>query len=366
MTPGEQELVFGSLGTLSNSQTLQSAGISSGDTIKLGSTALSPPPSSPPPRSPLLPGRELKAVVTMGFTIAGNIDRVDQLKLQQSIATYINEPTGSDPFRSRDVALTLASGSVVVTAETVMPAIDLATTTVRRFNDESSASLTSALGVTVEAVSGASMAIVAFEALSPPPTSLASSPPPVSLASSPPSLATSPPQISPSASPSASPSTSPSASPSPPFQSGSITEFPPAPPVAGAEGSRQEGGSTDTNPTGAIVGGTIGGIFGGLLLIALVVCLVRRRRRGKEDQMLVRETDVIGSEAVARSHSKRLDAYASSLDRATDTRLNPDHHPPAASIDRATDQRLDPDHHPGTLAPESMELGRDESALTRL
>jgi len=245
-----------------------------------------------------------------------------------------------------------------VAAEMILPA-SLATTTVQRFNGESSTSLSAALGVTVEAVAGASMAVAAFEPPSPPPSTLSPSLTP--------SLAASP-QISPSASPSVSPSALPTATPSPPFQTGgATTEYPPAPPVKGAEGSRQEGGSADNDSTGAIVGGTIGGIFGGLLLIALILYLVLRRRRGKEEQMLVREADITGSEAVARSHSKRLDAYAASLDRATDTRLNPDHHPPAPSIDRATDQRLDPDHHrPVQSAPDSMELGRNESALTRL
>ena len=265
----------------------------------------SPPPSSPPPSPspsppppstphppllppplmpPLSPGGFYRPVVTSVFTLAGDVASFDADAFTTRLAAALpGVSTG-------DIQLLLVTpASINVTAQITAPNTTVAALTLHLLNTTPFGALSTALGVSVQAVDGVSGAVLPVEAPSPPPPSppppSPSPPPPPPPIPPPPPLASPPPLPQP-------PEPSPPPSPSPPLIAPSPLS-PPSPTVA----PPPEGLSVAPSPVlspgedeavsnaeGGGAGAAIGGAVAGILAVACCIGLFLFYRNREEQK----------------------------------------------------------------------------------
>jgi len=123
------------------------------------------PPSTlraPPP--PLSPGNRYIAAITASFTVAGDVSSFNQNAFRDALATQM----GVSPSA---ITLSVTSASVAVTATIVYPTQGAAQNAATTLAHTSTATLSAALGVTVQAVANIAPTSVAvtMPSLAPPP-----------------------------------------------------------------------------------------------------------------------------------------------------------------------------------------------------
>lgn len=121
------------------------------------------PLSLPPSPLPLSPGSEYRPVVRADFTLAGDVSSFDRDAFATALAVEMGLEAGN-------VRLTIFSASVRVLALIVMQSAAAAQAATTTLSATSAAALSSALGVTVQAIT-ATADVVALDAPSPPPAS---------------------------------------------------------------------------------------------------------------------------------------------------------------------------------------------------
>jgi len=115
-----------------------------------------------PPLPPLLPGGSHEPVLTAGFTIEGELSSFDEQAFQTALADELS-------VSPSDVTLVVQAGSILVTAEVIMPTLAKAYDAEDALMTASSDALSTALGVNVVGVAEASVSEKTFAAPSPPP-----------------------------------------------------------------------------------------------------------------------------------------------------------------------------------------------------
>ena len=123
------------------------------------SAAVSSPPTPP--------GKTYAPIITVSLTVVGTIETFDQAAFKAALAATL-----ANGIVPADITLTLTEGSVVVDASIRAPSEAAATAAATTLNSQSMEALTKSLGVTVTAISPATVAVTLVDA-----SSLSSAPP---------------------------------------------------------------------------------------------------------------------------------------------------------------------------------------------
>ena len=124
----------------------------------------SPPPASPP-YSPAIPGSSYAGVLTLTTVVAGTTEAFDQSAYKSHLAALL------PGVGTADITLSVASGSVVVTADVLTPSLDFASSLANVVSSYNASSLSHALNTTVEQITSVALSSreVSQQSPSPPP-----------------------------------------------------------------------------------------------------------------------------------------------------------------------------------------------------
>ena len=104
-----------------------------------------PPLLPPPPPSPVIPGAAYKPVITMAFTLAGDVASFDKAAFRASLLAYFQSSASVE-----DVEVTIEAGSVIVTTRVIMSSGADAATVSSSLRTTPVANLSAALNITIE------------------------------------------------------------------------------------------------------------------------------------------------------------------------------------------------------------------------